>query len=97
MSDNPYKPPLTHAERGALGGAASNPAKGFGSPSVLAKALATREANAEAKRAVVKAITDQFDSAHITKVPETEILEPYKSKPFVSALADPHNEIQVIE
>jgi len=92
MSDNPYKP-LTHAERGALGGAASNPAKGFGSPSVLAKALATREA----KRAVVKAIMDQFDSAHIVQAPETEMLEPYKSKPFVSALADPHNEIQVIE
>ena len=91
MSDNPYKT-LTHAERGMLGGLA-RVSKGFASPSVMAAALATRKANAEAKRAVVKAITDQFDKP----ADPTEDLQPYKSKPFVSALADPHNEIQVIE
>ena len=90
MSDDttPAYRPLTHAERGALGGAASNKAKGFGSPAVLAKALATREA----KRAQVKWITDQFD-----KPAPTEDLKPYKAKPFVSALADPRDEPQVIE
>ncbi len=85
MSDSPYKP-LTHAERGAIGGAASNKAKGFGSPSVLAKALATREA----KRAQVKEITDIVDKP-------AEDLTPYKPKPFAPALADPHDDIQVIE
>ena len=89
MSDDttPAYRPLTHAERGALGGAASNKAKGFGSPAVLAKALATREA----KRAVVKSITDQFDK------PADPDLKPYKAKPFVSALADRDEEPQVIE
>jgi hypothetical protein len=60
MSDNPYKP-LTHAQRGMMGGLAKVP-KGFASPSVMAAALATRKANAEAKRAVVKNITDQYDA-----------------------------------
>ena len=65
MSNNPYKP-LTHSERGMLGGLAKV-SKGFASPSVMAAALATRKANAEAKRAVVKSITDRFDAGLVDK------------------------------
>jgi hydroxymethylpyrimidine/phosphomethylpyrimidine kinase len=65
MSDD--SAPLTHAQRGMLGGLAKVP-KGFALPAVMAAALATRkanaEANAEAKRAVVKSITDRFDLTH---------------------------------
>ncbi len=64
MSENPYKP-LTHAERGMLGGLAKVP-KGFASPAVMSAALATRKANAE-KRAVVKSITDKFDASCVDK------------------------------
>lgn len=40
----------------AKGGRAHSHSKGFGSPEVLAKALATRAANARAKRSLNKAI-----------------------------------------
>ncbi len=60
-------PPLTHAQRGALGGAAQRPTKGFGTPEVIARAVATRRrkaearlAEAEARKAEVQAITDQY-------------------------------------
>ena len=55
---NPYKP-LTHAQRGCLGGLAKVP-KGFASSAVMAKALETRARN----RAIAKAITDDFDLTH---------------------------------
>lgn len=48
---NPYKP-LTHAQRGCLGGLAKVP-KGFASADVMAKALETRAKN----RATVKWMT----------------------------------------
>ncbi len=60
-------PPLTHAQRGALGGAASRPTKGFGTPDVIARAVATRRRKAEARKeeaaerhARVQAITEQY-------------------------------------
>jgi hypothetical protein len=60
-------PPLTHAQRGALGGAASRPTKGFGTPDVIARAVATRRRKAEARlaeaaerHARVQSITDQY-------------------------------------
>jgi hypothetical protein len=56
--------PLTHAQRGALGGAAQRPTKGFGTPEVIARALATRRRKAEAeaaeRHARVQDITDQY-------------------------------------
>ncbi len=81
MSDpTTIPPPLTHAQRGALGGAASHPAKGFGTPEVIARAVATRRrkaearlAEAEARKARVQAITDQYhppaaDELHVDTV-----------------------------
>ena len=60
--------PLTHAQRGALGGAAQHPAKGFGTPEVIARAVATRRrkasermAEAEARNARVHEITEQYN------------------------------------
>jgi hypothetical protein len=60
MSEDTTPPPLTHAERGRLGGLASNPRKGFGSQAVSAKAVAKLRAQAEERRARVKQITDQY-------------------------------------
>ena len=67
MSDTTTTTPLTHAQRGALGGAAKHPAKGFGTPDVIARAVATRRrkalerlAEAQDRQARVHEITDWY-------------------------------------
>ena len=68
--------PLTHAQRGALGGAALRPSKGFGTPEVIARAVATRRrkaserlAEAEARKARVHAITEQYNPPVVSSMP----------------------------
>lgn len=97
---NPIKP-MSHAERGRLGGQAKGATKGFGTPAVSAKAVAKIKAQAEERKAKVKAITDQWqgprESGAVEPIADpAEDLQPYISKPFRSALDVPA-EITVIE
>lgn len=68
MSYDTTPPPLTHAERGRLGGQAKIATKGFGSPDVSAKAVATLRAQAAERKAKVKQITDQYVPPAVAEV-----------------------------
>ena len=70
MSDTTTTTPLTHAQRGALGGAARHPAKGFGTPDVIARAVATRRRKASERLAmVVTGVREMKDAVNFQDVP----------------------------
>ena len=105
-------PPLTHAQRGAIGGAAQHPAKGFGTPEVIAKAVATRRRKAEARlaeaqerKARVQEITDQYHPPFVCWIPLVDTVlhadvVPIRVPAPVPAPApapDPAMDIQIID
>ena len=100
-------PPLTHAQRGAIGGAAQHPAKGFGTPEVIAKAVATRRRKAEARlaeaqerKARVQEITDQYHPPFVCWIPlaDDTVLHADVVPIRVPAPApDPAMDIQIID
>ena len=70
MSDTTTTTPLTHAQRGALGGAARHPAKGFGTPDVIARAVATRRRKAsERLEMVVTGVREMTAAGKFQDVP----------------------------
>ena len=70
MSDTTTTTPLTHAQRGALGGAAQHPAKGFGTPGVIARAVATRRRKASERLAmVVTGVREMPEAGRFQEVP----------------------------
>ena len=102
MIDTTTPPPLTHAQRGALGGAALRPSKGFGTPEVIAKAVATRRRKAEARLAEaqerkvrVREITDQYTPPVADTVLHADIV-PIRVRVPAPA-PDPAMDIQIID
>ena len=105
MSDT-TPPPLTHAQRGALGGAAQRPSKGFGTPAVIARAVATRRRKASERMAQerivrVHEITDQYTPPVVSSMPMADTVLHADVVPIrvrVPAPApDPAMDIQIIE
>ena len=108
MSDTTTTTPLTHAQRGAIGGAAKHPAKGFGTPDVIARAVATRRrkaserlAEAQARKALVHEIADQYTPPVVSSMPVADTVLHADVVPIrvrVPAPApDPAMDIQIID
>ena len=107
MSDTTTTP-LTHAQRGAIGGAAQHPAKGFGTPGVIARAVATRRrkaserlAEAQERKARVHEITGQYTPPFVCWMPLADTVLHADVVPIrVPAPApapDPAMDIQIID
>jgi len=106
MSDTTTTTPLTHAQRGALGGAVQHPSKGFGTPCVIARAVATRRrkaserlAEAQARKALVHEIADQYTPPVSSSMPMSDTVLHADVVPIrVPAPApDPAMDIQIID
>ena len=98
MSDTTTTTPLTHAQRGALGGAVQHPSKGFGTPCVIARAVATRRrkaserlAEAQARKALVHEIADQYTPPVADTVLHADVVTIRVPAP------DPAMDIQIID
>ena len=98
--------PLTHAQRGALGGAAKHPAKGFGTPCVIARAVATRRRKASERMAQerivrVHEITGKYTPPVVSSMPMADTVLHADVVPIrvrVPAPApDPAMDIQIID
>ena len=97
-------PPLTHAQRGALGGAAQHPAKGFGTPDVIARAVATRRrkaserlAEAQARKALVHEIADQYTPPVVSSMPMEDTVLHADVVTIRVPAPDPDMDIQIID
>jgi len=106
MIDTTTPPPLTHAQRGALGGAALRPSKGFGTPEVIAKAVATRRRKAEARlaeaqerKALVHEIADQYTPPMASSMPisDTVLHADVVTIRVPAPAPDPAMDIQIID
>ena len=104
MIDTTTPPPLTHAQRGALGGAALRPSKGFGTPEVIARAVATRRRKASERMAQerivrVHEITGQYTQPVASSMPMSDTVLHADVVPIrVPAPApDPFMDIQIID
>ena len=106
MSDTTTTTPLTHAQRGALGGAVQHPSKGFGTPDVIARAVATRRrkaserlAEAQERRVRVHEITGKYTPPMAASMPisDTVLHADVVTIRVPAPAPDPAMDIQIID
>ena len=98
MSDTTTTTPLTHAQRGALGGAAKHPAKGFGTPCVIARAVATRRRKASERMAQERIVrVHEITGQYTQPVSDTVLHADVVTIRVPAPAPDPAMDIQIID